>query len=258
VSGLSGRRVLVVGASAGIGRAFAMNAVREGGKVALVARRADRLAEVLDEAGGGTALVADVTQPDDVARAVGEAIELLGQLDLVVYAAGVATLRRLGELRPDEWQRTLDTNLLGLNHLVAGLVGEGFAPGAVVMALSSETVGEPRHGMVPYAVSKAALEEALRGWQLEHPEIRFCAVRVGATQPTEFGSEFDGELLVPILDEWIRHGQLPGTFMDTDELARLLGELAGTLLAFPGIGIEHVLVRSPAPPMTGLDQLSPQ
>ena len=255
---LQGRRVLVVGASAGIGRAFAAEAVRRGASVAVAARRADRLDELVTEAGGGAAVVADVTAPEECARLASDAVAAVGPLDLVLYAAGAAPLRRVRDMEPDDWQRVLGTNLLGLQQLVKALVPDALAPGAVVGALSSEIVGHPRHGMVGYAVSKSALDEVLRGWRLECPEVRFCTVTVGATQPTEFGDGFDADVLVPILDEWIRHGQLPSTFMDTDDLAALLGDLFATMLAHPGIGIEQLLVRSPAPPLTALDELPPQ
>jgi NAD(P)-dependent dehydrogenase (short-subunit alcohol dehydrogenase family) len=258
VSTLEGKRVLVVGASAGIGRSFAVEAVRRGASVAVAARRAEKLDELVTEAGGGVSVVADVTAPDECGRLVTDAVAAVGPLDLVLYAAGAAPLRRVRDMEPDDWQRVLGTNLLGLQQLVKALVPDGLAPGAVVGALSSEIVGHPRHGMVGYAVSKSALDEVLRGWRLECPEVRFCTVAVGATQPTEFGADFDPDVLVPILDDWISHGQLPSTFMDTDDLSGLLGDLFATMLAHPGIGIEHLLVRSPAPPLTALDQLQPQ
>jgi NAD(P)-dependent dehydrogenase (short-subunit alcohol dehydrogenase family) len=255
---LEGRRVLVVGASAGIGRSFAAEAVQRGASVAVAARRAERLDALVAEVGGGVAVVADVTDPEGCARLASEAVAAVGPIDLVLYAAGAAPLRRVRDMEPEDWQRVLGTNLLGLQQLVKALVAGALAPGAVVGALSSEIVGHPRHGMVGYAVSKSALDEVLRGWRLECPEVRFCTVTVGATQPTEFGDGFDAELLVPILDEWIRHGQLPSTFMDTDDLAALLSDLFATMLDHPGIGIEHLLVRSPAPPITTLGQLPPQ
>jgi NAD(P)-dependent dehydrogenase (short-subunit alcohol dehydrogenase family) len=258
VSTLQGRRVLVVGASAGIGRSFAIEAARRGAIVAVAARRAERLDEVIAAAGGGTGIVADVTQPDECDRLAREAASALGPIDLVLYAAGTAPLRPVQDMEAGDWQRVLSTNVLGLQHVTRALVPDALAPGAIVGALSSEIVGHPRHGMVGYAVSKSALEEVLRGWRLECLEVRFCTVTVGATQPTEFGDGFDADVLVPILDQWIRHGQLPSTFMDTDDLAALLGNLFATMLEHPGIGIEHLLVRSPAPPMTTLEQLPPQ
>jgi len=255
VSTLAGRRVLVVGASAGIGRSFAIEAAHRGATVAVAARRADRLDEVVVAANGGTAVVVDVTQPDACARLATEAGGALGPIDLVLYAAGTAPLRPVQDMEPEDWQRVLATNVLGLQHVIRALVPELLAPGAIVGALSSEIVGHPRHGMVGYAASKSALEEVLRGWRLECPEVRFCTVTVGATQPTEFGDGFDADVLVPILDQWIRHGQLPSTFMDTDDLSALLSDLFASMLDHPGIGIEHLLVRSPAPPMTTLTQL---
>ncbi|HVN52233.1 MAG TPA: SDR family oxidoreductase [Acidimicrobiales bacterium] len=258
MSGLEGKRVLVVGASAGIGRSFAIECVRRGASVVVAARRADRLDELVTEAGGGVALVADVASTADCERLAVETVAAVGPLDLVLYAAGTATLRHVPDMRADDWEQVLRTNFLGFQQMARALAPGALAPAAVVGALSSEIVGHPRHGMVGYAVSKAALEEVLRGWRLECPEVRFCTVTVGATQPTEFGDAFDADALVPILDQWIRHGQLPGTFMDTHELAALLGDLFATMLAHPGIGIEHLLVRSPAPPMTTLDELPPQ
>jgi len=254
---LSGRAVLVVGASSGIGRALVIDAARRGARVVAVARRAERLRELVADAGDGAvvAVEADVTEVADCDRLAAVAADVLGPIDLMVYAAGSATLRRLADMSAAEWARILATNVGGFNHTLAALVPDALAAGAVVAALSSEVVGRPRHGLAGYGVSKAALEESVRAWRLEQPQIRFCRVGIGATQPTDFGSEFDGEVLGPILDDWVRNGLLPTTFMDTDELAAVLARLLGSMLAYPGIAVEEVLVRSPAPPMTDVGQL---
>ena len=70
---LAGKRVLVIGASAGIGQAFAERAVREDAQVVLVARRADKLAETVSRAGGGTIVVGDVSAEGDPAKVVAQA-----------------------------------------------------------------------------------------------------------------------------------------------------------------------------------------
>jgi len=251
MSALHDRRVLVIGASAGIGRAFALDAARGGATVAAVARRVDRLTELSAEESGIRPFAVDVTDADDVARMVGDATAD-GPFDLVVYAAGVATIRPLAEVDEAEWRRTIETNLLGFQRVVRSLITGGLADGAVVVALSSESVGEPRIAMVPYTVTKAALEESLRGWRVEHPELRFCTVTVGATQPTDFGTEFDLDILGPVLGEWLRRGQLPSVYMETAELARVLVEVSAALLASPGVGIEQLLVRSPSAPLGDL------
>ena len=63
---LSGKRVVVVGASAGIGKAFAIRAGKEGAHLVVAARRTDKLAEVIAEVGSGTPVVTDVRRPEDL------------------------------------------------------------------------------------------------------------------------------------------------------------------------------------------------
>jgi NAD(P)-dependent dehydrogenase (short-subunit alcohol dehydrogenase family) len=225
--------------------------------VVAVARRADRLAELVEAAGSGPgsiqAVAGDVTRADDGARL---AAEVAGApMEAVVYAAGVASLRRLAEMTSADWDRILTTNVVGFNQLLSALVPGGLAPAAVVAVLSSEVVGRPRHGLAGYAVSKAALEESILGWRLEQPALRFCRVRVGATQPTDFGAEFEADLLGPILEDWISHGLLPSAFMATDELAAVLAGVVGYMVAFEGITVEELLLRPSAPPLADVADL---
>jgi NAD(P)-dependent dehydrogenase (short-subunit alcohol dehydrogenase family) len=242
---LGGRRVLVVGASAGIGRAFAARAVADGAEVALVARRESVLAEVVAEAGGGTPIVADLRNPDDCARLGVEAARALGAVDLVFVAAGASLLAWLRDTTPDEWATAFETNVIGVNLAVRSVL-PALAPGAIVAACSSESVGRPYPALVPYAASKAALEESLRGWRVEHPEVRFSCVQVGATVPTEFGSSWDIDLLTRAMEEWARHGIAQTEIMQTDHVVEVLATTLGVALAYPGVGVEQLTVRSPA------------
>ena len=242
---LAGRRVLVVGASAGIGRAFAVRAVKAGAEVVLVARRADALQAVVAEAGGGHAVAADICDEADLANLITEAG---GGIDLVVQCAGAAPLRLLADSDAEDWRRTLEINVVAVNRLIHVLLPH-VAPGGIVAVLTSEAAARPWTGMVHYAASKAAQEAALKGWRLEHPEVRFAAVAVGPTQPTEFGDGFDPDLLGRTFADWAHHGMLPETFMDTDDLAGFLVGTLASALAHPGIGIEHVVLRSPSPAM---------
>lgn len=243
---LAGKRVLVVGASAGIGRATAVAAVRAGAKVVLSARRAEALADAIAEAGGGVAVAADVCASDGTERLMAAAVAELGEIDLLMYTVGFAKLRRLVDTDAATWHATLDANVVGLNLLVRAALPH-MAEGAVVGVLSSETSGAPRLGLVPYAASKAALEASLAGWRSEQSRTRFTCVIVGATQPSEFGTTFEADELNRAIESWVRHGLLQDQFMHTDDVAAVLVDSMATALAFPGVGVEQMVLRSPSP-----------
>ena len=93
---LQGARVLVVGASSGIGREVAVQLGAGGARVVLAARRADRLAEAVADAGADASrVVCDVRDPAQCDAVVRDAVEHLGGLDAVVYATAVDPLVRL-------------------------------------------------------------------------------------------------------------------------------------------------------------------
>lgn len=243
---IDGARVLVVGASAGIGAAFAVRAVAGGAGVVVTARRADRLADTVAEAGGGHVVVADLRSEEDCRRMVADAVDILGGLDLVMYSAGVAPLRSVADADDADLAAVFETNVFGVQHVLRAAV-PAMAPGGVVAVLSSESVMRPWAGLGVYASSKAALETLLRSWRFEHPEVRFSCVTVGATQPTEFGNDFASEALGSAYASWARHGLLPETFMDTGDLAQFLVDALSSALAHPGIGLEQLTLRSPSP-----------
>lgn len=244
-TGLNGARVLVTGASAGIGRALAIGAVREGAQVMLVARRRKELEEAAAEAGGGQPFAVDLSDPADCAR-LGPAIEAeLGGLDVVVSCAGVAPLQTMMETSDEQWEQVLATNLVGGSRLLRTCVPRLGRSGTFI-ALSSDSVLRPRAGLGAYAASKAGLEQMLRSWRLEHPWLRFTTVTVGDTFPTDFGSAFDGELLMKVLDEWAAHGLAQAKFMTPGDVARTLLAVAGAMHQTPGIGIDHLSIKSPS------------
>jgi NAD(P)-dependent dehydrogenase (short-subunit alcohol dehydrogenase family) len=244
--GLAGRRVLVIGASSGIGRSFAVQALAAGARVAVTARRAERLTEVIDAAPNGIAVAGDVRDRLDCRRMVSEATSSLGALDLIVYSAGTAPLRPLIDTTEEDWASVLETHVLGVHHVVQAAIGH-LAPGALIAILSSETVGEPRFGLGAYGASKAALEESVRAWRVEHPRQRFMVIAVGATFPTEFGAGFDPDLIVEALDHWSRHGLMTEELLDPDHVAGVLVGVFATALEFPLVGLEQLVVRPPSP-----------
>jgi NAD(P)-dependent dehydrogenase (short-subunit alcohol dehydrogenase family) len=245
VGHLDGRRVLVVGASAGIGRAFARAAVAAGATTVVAARRRHVLDEVVREAGGGTPIAADICIEDDRRALVEQTLEQLGGLDLVLSTVGVADLSHLLDADAASWTRTLEVNVVAQNQLLRELVPR-LEPGTVVAVASSDTAMAPRAALVAYAASKAALETSLQGWRTEHPGIRFSCVALGATIPTEFGDSFHGPTLGAAFGEWARHGQVQERYMDADEVARFLVAAYGAALDCPSLGVEHLTLRSPS------------
>ena len=113
----TGQVVWITGASAGMGRALAREYARRGADVAVSARRLDRLEEVVNEidASGrrGLAVACDVTQDEDVARAVDEVLARFGRLDVAIANAGFGVVGRLEQLSDADLRRQFDTNVFG-------------------------------------------------------------------------------------------------------------------------------------------------
>jgi NAD(P)-dependent dehydrogenase (short-subunit alcohol dehydrogenase family) len=254
---VTGRRVLVVGASAGIGRGVAQAAVAAGATVAFAARRAEQLEEAVagaapdaPGAGKGAVVTGDVRRPGGGAELVAEAVAAVGgPLDLVVYTAAMSPLALLADTTFADWQAVFETNVVGAAMVATAAVHQ-LAPGGVIALMSSETVGRPRHGLVAYAASKQALEELIRGLRTEHSDTRFCRLVVGATIGTEFGIHFDPNVMAQVAPHWITHGEMRMGFMDPSELGGLiLANLAGAL-AHPSIDVQDMVFRPPGPIMT--------
>ncbi|SEF57110.1 NADP-dependent 3-hydroxy acid dehydrogenase YdfG [Thermomonospora echinospora] len=243
---LKDRRVLVAGASAGIGRALAVHAVRDGARVLLAARRRDRLEQACREAGGGDPVVADLCRPQDCDRLAAQAGERLGEIDVLVCCIGIAPLRMLADTTGEDWVRVLETNVVGVHRLLRACLPV-LAPGGMVMVLSSESIGQPRTGLGAYATSKAALERLVEGWRTERPGVRFTTVRVGATFPTDFGNDFEPRLLERVLDDWSARGLAQRDFMAPGEVAEVLAGVIAASAGHPGIGLDHLTLRSPSP-----------
>ena len=163
-------RAIVIGASSGIGAAVARALARPGATVAIVARRADRLAAVqadVEAAGARCIVVAqDVTDYDAIPGTFDRLVADLGGLDLVVYAAGVMNAVDEHEYAFDKDRQMVEVNLLGamawLNPAAATMEA---ARSGVIVGVSSIAGERGRRGNPGYGASKAALTtwlEALR------------------------------------------------------------------------------------------------
>ena len=245
---LSGRRLLVVGASSGSGRATAIALVRSGADVVFAARRADKLSAAVKEAGAGHVVTMDVLNGESVSRGVNEAAELLGgTLDGIVYTSGMSPLRPLADLSVADWQQVFGVNAIGPNLVIAAALPY-LADDAVVTVFSSDSSLQPRHSLVAYAAAKRALEATLEGWRTELlGGRRFVAVLLGPTMPTEFGDTFDAETMGATFVHWQRQGFRTG-LMNADDVANGLTSCLAAMFAAADFGIETMLLRAPEPP----------
>jgi NAD(P)-dependent dehydrogenase (short-subunit alcohol dehydrogenase family) len=118
----AGKTALITGASAGIGRALALEFAREGANVAVAARRLELLETLAHdiEALGRKALPirCDVTKEDEVRAAVAQAVSTFGALDVVVANAGFGVVGPVEQLSMDDFRRQFDTNIYGALHTV--------------------------------------------------------------------------------------------------------------------------------------------
>jgi NADP-dependent 3-hydroxy acid dehydrogenase YdfG len=115
---LDGAVALVTGASSGIGEATATALASNGAKVAVAARRLERLERLAAEIGGeghtALAIESDITEQSQAIAAVDRTVDELGRLDIVVNNAGVMLLGPIEDAPTEEWDRMIDLNLKGL------------------------------------------------------------------------------------------------------------------------------------------------
>ena len=230
---LSGRRVLVVGASSGVGASLARAVVASGGDVAVSARRADRLEALVSDMGAGHAIAGDTTVPDDARRVANAAVDAMGGIDAMVYMAGYGVLQRLVETDPAVWADVFAVNVIGAN-LAAASVVEHLGREGVAMFVSSRTVIDASALFASYSATKAALDQCIRVWRVEHPDRRFVRVVMGNSMPTEFADHMGLELLGEALEAWGRQA-VPGGFMHVDDVGYSLARSLAVMLDHPDI-----------------------
>jgi NADP-dependent 3-hydroxy acid dehydrogenase YdfG len=191
---LSGKTVLVTGASSGIGRATALAFAREGAKVAVCARRGERLQEMereLSEAGAAAVLifVLDVTQRTSVEQTLESMPAEWRGIDILVNNAGLSRgLTKVYEDDPQNWEEMIDTNVKGLLYVtravVPGMVERG--RGHVISLGSTAGYMTYANGAV-YCATKAAEKSISEGLKID---LMGTPVRVTSIDPGMVETEF--------------------------------------------------------------------
>ena len=170
---LDGKNALVTGASSGLGWRFATALAAAGARVAVAARRADRLetlkAEIERAGGRAHAVTLDVTDVASVRAGVAAAVATLGPLDLLVNNSGVSVTKRAGDVEEADYDFVMDTNAKGA-FFVAQAAGRAMIaakrPGRIINIASA--AGLRALGQLSvYCMSKAAVIHMTRALALE-------------------------------------------------------------------------------------------
>jgi NAD(P)-dependent dehydrogenase (short-subunit alcohol dehydrogenase family) len=239
-------RTVVVGASSGLGRCIAVGLAHRGRRVALLARRRERLEAAAREAGtGALAIECDVTDDRSCGAAIERAATEFGGIDGLVYTPAIGPLARLVDVDHDTWRRVFETNVSGAARITAAAVPHLAASTGTAVFLSSvsASVTPPWPGLGAYVVSKAALDKLVEAWRVEHPAIGFTRLVVGDCAGGEgdarsgFTQDWDPALAAELLPGWLSRGLLSGGLIAVDELVTLVDSVlrAGGTLSVPTV-----------------------
>lgn len=165
---------MVTGASSGIGAAVAHALSREGAHVALAARRPDALREVQagleQQRGAARSLVVptDITNRHEVKALVAHTEQELGPVDILVNCAGVMFYTLMGNLREEDWERTVDVNCSGMLNCIGAVLTGMLARGrGHIATISSDAGRRVFPGLAVYSGSKFFVEAVSQGLRLE-------------------------------------------------------------------------------------------
>ena len=209
---LRDRVVIVTGASAGIGREAARAFAREGTRVALAARRADRLEalenEIQENGGEALAVPTDVGDPGQVEALVAKTLRRWGRLDILVNNAGFGHICRFEELTEDEIHRLVEVNLLGTLYGIQAALPIMRRQGSGHIINVSSIVGKrgtPRNAVyVATKFAQVGLTESLR------VELHGSGIQASVICPVGTDTEFVEAMIVknPASRRQVRHGPI--------------------------------------------------
>ena len=179
---IAGKTMIITGASSGIGRAAARLFAREGARLVLTARSAERLAAVAQEIGGDPLVIpADLTQAAEVGAIVVEAERRFGHVDILFANAGSYISGDVAEGDPDAWDRMIGVNVNGVFRTVQAVL-----PGMIarrsgdVVVTSSISGHQAIHWEPVYSATKHAVQSFVHGVRRQ---VAPHNVRVGSLAP---------------------------------------------------------------------------
>jgi NAD(P)-dependent dehydrogenase (short-subunit alcohol dehydrogenase family) len=241
-------RIVVLGASSGLGRCIGVGLAERGAHVALLARRRDRLEVAAKEAGpDALAIECDVTDAESCRAAIADAAAGLGGIDGLVYAPGIGPLVRLVDTDAETWRRVFETNVTGAALVTAAAIPHLTESAGVAAYLSSVSASltPPWPGLGAYAVSKAALDKLVEAWRSEHPAVGFTRLVIGdcaggeGDSATGFAQDWDWELAAQVHPIWAAREYLSGALLDVGHLVTVAETIlrGGASVSMPSVAV---------------------
>jgi NAD(P)-dependent dehydrogenase (short-subunit alcohol dehydrogenase family) len=222
LTGLAGKRALITGGASGIGLATARKLVAQGARIALLDQASDATSAAAREI-GGIALVADVRDAAAVDTAFAEAAASFGGLDLAFLNAGAGQVAPLEAYAPEDVERLVAVNLLGVYHGLRSALPHlrQCGGGAIVVNASCSGI-HPTRGEAPYSAAKAGVIALAQSAALEYgPSIRVNCVSPGMIRTPMSELLFRVPKLMDAFDAAIPSGR-PGTAEDVADVVVFL------------------------------------
>ncbi|MCO6362992.1 SDR family oxidoreductase [Paracoccus sp. 08] len=205
---LTGKAVLITGASRGIGAATARVFGQAGAVVGLMAQSEEAVAKLADEI-GGVVFVGDVARAADMERSVTSFCDRTGRLDVLINNAGViGPIAGIADADPDAWGQAIDVNLKGVFHGIrAALPVMRAAGGGTILTVGSGAAHAPQEGWSAYCASKAGALMLTRAVDLEARAEGIRAISLSpGTVATDMQAAIRGSGVNPISKlDWSVH-----------------------------------------------------
>lgn len=207
---MTGKTVVITGASRGIGEAATREFAEKGANVVLLARDADRIAAIATEIGEtALAIPCDVTSFEAVKSAIDRMLSQFGSIDVLVNNAGVITpMAPLAEADVDQWGLAVDVNLKGVFHSARAVLPSMIAKGCgTILNISSGAAHNPYEVWSAYCASKAGAYMLTRHIDLEYRAAGIRALGLSpGTVATQMQRDIKSSGLGPVAElEWSDH-----------------------------------------------------
>ena len=228
--GLKDKRVLITGGASGIGAATAARFLEEGSRVCVLDRDGEACEKIQRELTGlAGAFVADVTDLMQVEGAFGDAVRMMGAVDVLINNAGISIRHKFLDITPEEWNKVLTVNLTGVFYVAQTAARHMWERGSGVILQTASTngiMGYPYYA--DYNATKAGVIELTRSIALElAPRVRVCAVAPGYVLTPMQRAEYSDEMLAEV------NGKIPlRRHAKPEEIAALFAYLASDDAAF--------------------------